>query len=258
MNSTKRLPLLKVTVRQFLTTADKNPVPMRVMFGHIVSETARAYKMKLKVKGQPSDVCMRCGRKITNPESIKYGLGSDCITKVPGAYKMREGEDFDEYMKKLMELAEEITWEGWLPKSAIKVEPTDEEVEVVEKPKPASPVADRKYPELCEEHEVLIEKTFKKFSEGRTSLKIQAVWVDSRMNAKFVFKNIKTGGTEVIKLEAHSSNASKSEMPYSPKYSEVATFKENETGGSEVERKRKKFSTKKVESIANKIFSMYN
>ena len=72
---------------------------------------------------------MRCGKEITNPQSLEYGLGIECIKKVPFPSPVRDINDPDE-VKKLMK---EVTWEGWVIKSAIikKKELTREEFDQV-------------------------------------------------------------------------------------------------------------------------------
>ena len=71
-----------ITVRQFMTQVENNPMPMRTMVGKITRETAKAYYMELHGQALPVVTCMRCGRSLTNPISRHYGLGVECINKV--------------------------------------------------------------------------------------------------------------------------------------------------------------------------------
>jgi hypothetical protein len=57
---------------------------------------------------------MRCGRELTNPISRLYGIGPECIHKIP----MFANIDIEEAEKIRDELVN-LEWEGWIIKSAI-------------------------------------------------------------------------------------------------------------------------------------------
>ena len=88
------------------------PMPLRTMTGTIEKETKGMVYMKLH--GQADEVvrCMRCGRLLTNPVSQHYGIGPECMSKLGFVCDI---EDVDTIKKKLVD----VTWEGWVIKSAI-------------------------------------------------------------------------------------------------------------------------------------------
>lgn len=93
------------------------PMPLRTMRGVKVKETRGMVYMKLHGMGRPVITCMRCGRELTNPISRKYGIGPECITKLGFSYGI---EDVDA----ITEALADVTWEGWVIKSAITEEVT--------------------------------------------------------------------------------------------------------------------------------------
>ena len=101
-----------ITVRQFMTQVDTNPMPMRTMVGKIARETAKAYYMELHGQALPVITCMRCGRTLTNPISRHYGLGPECLGKVG---IVADIEQVDIIKERLID----VHWSGWIPKSAI-------------------------------------------------------------------------------------------------------------------------------------------
>lgn len=108
-----------IKVRQWLTKKDNNPIPMRTMEGVVLQETQKAYKVRLNGHLRPSSNCNHCGRRITHPVSLLYGLGSTCgqhfhINPLGSEEELKRNY---EQMKKKME---KITWEGWIPKSQIE------------------------------------------------------------------------------------------------------------------------------------------
>lgn len=102
-----------ITVRQFMTRVDSNPMPMRTMVGKIKRETAKAYYMELHGQALPVVTCIRCGKTLTNPVSRHYGLGVECIQRVGIPFNADDIENIKEAMV-------DIKWSGWCPKSAIE------------------------------------------------------------------------------------------------------------------------------------------
>lgn len=102
-----------ITVRQFMTRVDSNPMPMRTMVGKIKRETAKAYYMELHGQALSVVTCMRCGKTLTNPVSRHYGLGIECLSKV--------GIVTDENdISGIKEALVNVHWSGYVPKSAIE------------------------------------------------------------------------------------------------------------------------------------------
>lgn len=121
----------RVTVRQYMTkpassefdfhTKFNNDIPMPAvtMTGKILSETKGMYKMELRMVPEPSANCMRCGRTLTHPVSILYGIGPEC----GGHYHISPydtEEELQASMESLKSKLAEIVWTGWVIKSAIK------------------------------------------------------------------------------------------------------------------------------------------
>lgn len=102
-----------ITVRQFMTRVESNPMPMRTMVGKIKRETAKAYYMELHGQALPVVTCMRCGKTLTNPVSRHYGLGIECIQKVGIPFNADDIENIKEAMI-------DVKWCGWCPKSAVE------------------------------------------------------------------------------------------------------------------------------------------
>lgn len=116
----------QITVRQYMTKPaspefdfmakfnNNIPMPLRTMVGTIEKETRCMVYMKLTGRGLATCTCMRCGRELTNPISRHYGIGPECITKVPVIMHL-DINDIAGIKEKLVD----VTWEGWIIKSAI-------------------------------------------------------------------------------------------------------------------------------------------
>lgn len=116
----------KITVKKYMTEPaspefdfmakwnNNNPMPLRTMVGTIEKETRGMVYMKLHGQAEPVIKCMRCGRTLTNPVSKLYGIGPECITKIPFIMNI-DLNDVEGIKKKLVD----VTWEGWIIKSAI-------------------------------------------------------------------------------------------------------------------------------------------
>ena len=96
-------------------------MPLLVMVGEILKETKNMYYMSLygDITEKTADACMKCGATITNPVSRYFGMGPYC------GHHNYENPFADEetlliavnvYRK---EYLNKITWQGWIPKSAI-------------------------------------------------------------------------------------------------------------------------------------------
>ena len=116
----------KITVKKYMTEQaspefdfmakwnNNNPMPLRTMTGTVEKETRGMVYMNLHGQAEPVIKCMRCGRTLTNPVSKMYGIGPECITKVPFIMNL-DINDVDEIKKRLVD----VTWSGWIIKSAI-------------------------------------------------------------------------------------------------------------------------------------------
>lgn len=96
------------------------PMPMRMMAGTIEKETRGMYYMKLHgtMYAEKMSTCMCCGRPLTNPVSQYFGVGPEC-----GQHGYVNPFDTDEELRQAVaeykKTLQNITWEGWVIKSAI-------------------------------------------------------------------------------------------------------------------------------------------
>jgi len=116
---------IEITVKKYMTEQSSpgfdfmakfnndNPMPLRTMQGTIEKETRGMVYMKLHGVGREEIHCMRCGRSLTNPISRHYGIGPECMQKVGFVGIGIEEVDL------IKERLAEVTWEGWIIKSAI-------------------------------------------------------------------------------------------------------------------------------------------
>lgn len=131
----------KITVKQYMTrkaTPDFDfmkqwnndvPMPYRTMIGKVEKETRGMVYMKLHadITEEKTLHCLRCGRPITNPVSQYFGLGPECggHNYVNPFYSK---EELQEAVKSYREKLRNVTWEGWIIKSAI-IQEEDVDVE---------------------------------------------------------------------------------------------------------------------------------
>ncbi len=95
------------------------PMPFVEMEGEVIGETRGMFKMNLRgFLNSKATHCMRCGRELTNPVSMLYGLGSEC-----GSHAGINPFDTEEELLAQLELVRgklsQVTWTGWVIKSAI-------------------------------------------------------------------------------------------------------------------------------------------
>lgn len=121
----------RIKVRQYMTKPSEpgfdfmkqhnndTPMPMRIMYGEVVDETKGMLKMKLHGKPEPSSICLHCGRPLTNPISLLYGIGPEC-GKHFYINPLGSKEALDAAMDSIRANLTAVTWEGWIIKSAIE------------------------------------------------------------------------------------------------------------------------------------------
>ena len=121
---TENETVYKITVKQYMTKEaspefdfmakwnNNVPMPLRTMTGTVVKQTRGMVYMKLHGVGEPVVTCMRCGKTLTNPISRHYGIGPECMCKLG---IVADIDDVDNIKKQLVD----VTWEGWIIKSAI-------------------------------------------------------------------------------------------------------------------------------------------
>lgn len=121
----------KITVKKYMTEPATStfdfqdkwnngiPMPLCIMQGEVIKETRGMYYMNLQGKAEPTSKCLVCGKTLTNPISKLYGVGPECSDKI-GLIRIESEEEAKEKLKHIMEQIEDISWEGWVIKSAIK------------------------------------------------------------------------------------------------------------------------------------------
>lgn len=124
--------LYKIEVRQYMTKEstpefdfmqkwnNNIPMPMRVMVGEKLKETPGMVYMKLHadILEERICTCMKCGKPIHNEVSQYFGMGPECGGhNYVNPFESKEAlkEAVSNYRKEL----QNITWEGWIIKSAI-------------------------------------------------------------------------------------------------------------------------------------------
>ena len=123
----------KIKVRAWMTkasTPDFNfmdkfnggiPMPMRIMVGTVNKQTEKMYHMTLHgdILEEITQTCMCCGKPITNEVSKYFGMGPVC-----GQHNyvnpFNSKEELKEAVAQYKEKLRNITWTGWIPKSAIE------------------------------------------------------------------------------------------------------------------------------------------
>lgn len=127
--------IYQVKVRQYMTkppsidfdfhTKWNNgiPMPMRVMVGRKLQETQGLVKMELRadITSVITTHCMKCGKGLKNEVSRYFGVGPEC-----GGHNYTHPFESKEELHKAVEAfrtqLREITWTGWIIKSAIEEE----------------------------------------------------------------------------------------------------------------------------------------
>lgn len=121
----------KITVKKYMTEPATStfdfqdkwnngvPMPLCIMQGEVIKETRGMYYMILHGKAEPIARCLVCGKTLTNPISKLYGIGPECSEKV-GLIRIESEDDAKEKLKHIMEQIDDISWSGWVIKSAIK------------------------------------------------------------------------------------------------------------------------------------------
>jgi hypothetical protein len=124
--------LKKIYVKQYMTKKSSpdftfmtqynndNPMPYREMIGTVEKETRGMVYMKLHadISAERTFRCMCCGRPLTNPVSQYFGIGPEC-----GGHNYVNPFYNEEELKKAVndyrKVLQNVTWEGWIIKSAI-------------------------------------------------------------------------------------------------------------------------------------------
>lgn len=92
------------------------PMPMRQMRGVVIAETKGMYYMMVRGYTAPVSTCLHCGRKLTHPVSLLFGIGPICGEHF---HQRPAGVDMEKFYQELQDALPQVTWSGWIPKSGI-------------------------------------------------------------------------------------------------------------------------------------------
>lgn len=133
IRANKSIVQKKITVKQYMTRQatpefdfmkqwnNDVPMPLRTMIGTVEKETRGMVYMKLHgdITEEKTLHCLKCGRPITNPVSQYFGMGPECgcHNYINPFYSKEELENaIKDYRENVLH---NMTWEGWIIKSAI-------------------------------------------------------------------------------------------------------------------------------------------
>ena len=126
---------VRITVKKYMTQKSEPgfdfmakwnndiPMPYRTMTGIKTKETRGMVYMKLHgdIWAEKITTCMCCGKKLSNPVSQYFGIGPEC----GGHNYVNPFEDDDQLKEAVASMKKKlvnVTWEGWVIKSAITEE----------------------------------------------------------------------------------------------------------------------------------------
>lgn len=101
----------RIYIKQWFARKIGTPRELQVTIKH---ETERAYLIKGYALATPTNTCRHCGRRLTHPVSVLYGIGPECGKH----YHIPQHPEDVEAIRKMIE---QIEYEGWIPKSAVEV-----------------------------------------------------------------------------------------------------------------------------------------
>lgn len=121
-----------ITVKQYMTKKatpefdfmekwnHNNPMPLRTMVGEVEKETRGMVYMKChgEIYADKICTCMKCGRPLTNPVSQYFGIGPEC-GQHGYVNPFDSVEELQAAVASYKAEIRNITWEGWIIKSAI-------------------------------------------------------------------------------------------------------------------------------------------
>ncbi len=260
---------LRVTVRQFLTKPNSNypdrvPVPMRTMFGYTTHESTNGIYMVLKGKPEPSEVCLHCGRELTHPVSVLYGIGPTC-GKHFHINPLESEEALSEAIEEIRSKLSDVVWEGWLPKAYIDYTETGEEIEPFgqkSEPEPETKeVTGRIYPELSVEQEALIESSRLKWLDDTSKPKPTDIWMAKDGVIKVVFVDQGNFEKKTSYKIDRAGNILRTSIPYSPKYNLLSPVRY--FGAVEEEKPKKpkppvKVNEEVVDELVNELSGLFS
>lgn len=98
---------------------DDVPMPLAVMQGYVLEETAGMVRMSLEGSVSRTVQCMVCGRALKNKLSQQYGIGPECAEKVGIERIPKSADEVEDLYDSMQKQMQNVTWEGWIAKKAI-------------------------------------------------------------------------------------------------------------------------------------------
>lgn len=95
------------------------PMPLKIMRGLVIKETRGMLYMRCQATALHTDRCMKCGKPLSHPISMLYGLGPECGQHFYIKPPMTD-EEYRRGIASIVEKLHSIQWEGWVIKSAVE------------------------------------------------------------------------------------------------------------------------------------------
>lgn len=123
--------LYRITVKKYMTQKSNRdfdfmskwnkdiPMPFVRMTAKVIKQTRGMIYAECFGDIEKTDICMKCGKPLTNPVSRLYGLGPEC-----GQHTYINPFDTEDELKEHLEevktKVQNVKWVGWIIKSAVK------------------------------------------------------------------------------------------------------------------------------------------
>lgn len=95
------------------------PMPFVRMTAKVIKQTRGMIYAECFGDIEKTDICMKCGKPLTNPVSRLYGLGPECGQH---AYinPFDTEDELKEHLEEVKTKIQNVKWTGWIIKSAVK------------------------------------------------------------------------------------------------------------------------------------------
>lgn len=123
--------MYRITVKKYMTQKSNRdfdfmdkwnkdiPMPFVRMTAKVIKQTRGMIYAECFGDIEKTDICMKCGKPLTNPVSRLYGLGPEC-----GQHAYINPYDTEDELKEHLEEVKiklrDVKWTGWIIKSAVK------------------------------------------------------------------------------------------------------------------------------------------
>lgn len=121
----------RITVKKYMTQKSNRdfdfmskwnkdiPMPFVRMTAKVIKQTRGMIYAECFGDIEKTDICMKCGKPLTNPVSRLYGLGPECGHH---AYinPFNTEDELKEHLEEIKIKLRNVKWTGWIIKSAVK------------------------------------------------------------------------------------------------------------------------------------------